>query len=125
MDHRPEVPREVSLGCARCGSCCKKAYLNVTFEELEDFGSEDALFIVKHWHRNPGAEHYACDMLGEDGLCTAYDSRPPVCSGYPWYGREPSQEQAGHLGDQCSYLLDVPPEQRPEGSRPLIPLTVL
>lgn len=54
--------------------------------------------------------------------CRAYDRRPPMCSGFPWYGREP--EPGRLMYGQCSYLLDVAASERPEGSRPLIPLTV-
>jgi Fe-S-cluster containining protein len=32
------------------------------------------------------AHLYSCDQLGEDGLCTAHETRPLVCRGYPWYG---------------------------------------
>jgi Fe-S-cluster containining protein len=53
--------------------------------------------------------------------CRAYDRRPPVCSNYPWYGGEPGSSQ--WIERNCSYLLDVPPSERPEGARPLIPLT--
>jgi hypothetical protein len=58
----------------------------------------------------------------EHMACRAYDHRPAMCSGYPWYGREPDTSR---LYGQCSFLLDVPPSERPEGSRPLIPLTVV
>lgn len=57
-------------------------------------------------------------------LCTAHDERPEMCSGYPWYGREPGVGGMPHE-KHCSYLLDLPPDQRPEEARPLIPLTVL
>ena len=58
----------------------------------------------------------------EHAACRAYGRRPPMCSGYPWYGRDP---EPGWAYRQCSYLLDVPPAERPAGSRPLIPLTVV
>ena len=58
--------------------------------------------VCKHWHpltreeaveRNPfyvlrlprDAHFYACDQLGDDGRCMAYEERPLVCRGYPWY----------------------------------------
>lgn len=84
----------------------------------------DADFITAHWHPL-GDSEYRCDAFDPvTRLCTARDGRPPVCRNYPWYGREPSAEQAAkNMGPQCSYLADLPPDQRPEGSRPLIPLT--
>jgi Fe-S-cluster containining protein len=118
----------VSLGCARCGQCCQKAYINVQPFDLEMMardGSVSAGFILEHWHLNADdPDSYHCDMLGADGLCTAYDDRPPVCEGYPWYGEDPLI-RVQYVGERCSYLLDVKPADRPDGSRPLIPLTVL
>ena len=52
------------------------------------------------------AHLYTCDRLGADGRCTAYEERPLVCRGYPWYGGAP-REMA--LADpECGYLVDVP-----------------
>ena len=83
----------------------------------------NADFIAAHW-KPVSDENCACDMYDrEAGLCTAQDSKPPVCSRYPWYGREPDDGTGMPL--QCSYLADLPREKRPEGARPLIPLMVI
>lgn len=83
-------------------------------------------FITAHWKLNDDGRTYSCDAFDQvTRLCMAHDERPPVCSGYPWYGTEPDDVHISALGGQCSYLLDVAPDRRPEGSRPLIPLTVL
>ena len=76
------------------------------------------------------AEHcdgyWTCDAYDPGHQeCTAHDARPPLCRGFPWYGDGPSAERAGRVHRECSYLADLPPGDRPEGSRPLIPLTVL
>lgn len=85
---------------------------------------KNAEFIVAHWHPNDDGETYSCDRFDPaTRLCTAHDGRPAVCSGFPWYGRDPDDEHIKALPAHCSYLADVPPDQRPEGSRPLIPLT--
>jgi Fe-S-cluster containining protein len=84
----------------------------------------DADFITAHWHPNDDGETWHCDALDPDTrLCTVHEDRPPVCRDYPWYGEDPAK-RASHVGPECSYLLDVPPAERPEGARPLIPLTV-
>jgi len=84
----------------------------------------NADFIAVHWTPAAGGEGCACDMYDRDSrLCTAHDSRPPVCSGYPWYGHDP--DSGVSLPLQCSYLADLPRDQRPEGARPLIALTVV
>ena len=84
----------------------------------------DANFITGHWH--PLGDHeYRCDRFDPaTRLCGAHGDRPPVCQDYPWYGEEP----AGRIQDthrHCSFLADLPPGERPEGSRPLIPLMVI
>jgi Fe-S-cluster containining protein len=85
----------------------------------------DADFIAAHF-----AEHcdglWTCDAYDpEHGTCTAHEDRPPLCRDYPWYGEQPSPDRAAHFSRQCSYLADLPPDQRPDGARPLIPLTVI
>lgn len=87
---------------------------------------QNAEFITAHW--TPIDDRtFRCDAFDPAArLCTAHDARPPVCRDFPWYGQDP-EEKAGEvrLDPQCSYLADLPPGKRPEGSRPLIPLTVL
>lgn len=86
---------------------------------------QDADFIAAHWTPD-GDDGCKCDVFDPaTGLCGAHDARPPVCRNYPWYGDEPDAERAACLPPQCSYLAEVPPGDRPQGSRPLIPLTVL
>lgn len=74
----------------------------------------NAYFILDHWSdlHHPGAEDwpgrhaYLCDAFDPVlRACTAYQDRPPVCSGYPWYGHEPRERQ---LHPACSYNADVP-----------------
>ena len=90
----------------------------------EGTGRANADFITEHWHPL-GDGDYRCDRFDPDHrTCTAHGDRPPVCSRYPWYDREPSGSDTGPP-PQCSYLADLPAGERPEGSRPLIPLAVL
>lgn len=85
---------------------------------------ENADFIAAHWM--PEGDGCKCDVFDPaTGLCGAYGSRPPVCRDYPWYGDEPDAERAACLPLQCSYLADVPLDQRPANSRPLIPVAVV
>lgn len=82
----------------------------------------DTIFAAEHWHpltraealqRNPfytarlpaDAYLYRCDQLGDDGRCMAYEERPLVCRGYPWYDAPPREME---LADQdCGYFYDV------------------
>jgi Fe-S-cluster containining protein len=86
----------------------------------------DHAFAARHWRpisraeamqRNPfytsrlprDAYLYTCDRLGEDGRCLAYEERPLVCRGYPWYGEAP---RAMALADpDCGYAVDVPDDR--------------
>lgn len=82
----------------------------------------DADFVATHW-KAVSDQDCECDMFDrESRMCTAHDRRPPVCRGYPWYGRDAVSGR--FLPARCSYLADLPPQRRPEGSRPLIPLMV-
>lgn len=65
----------------------------------------------------PGSEvfvwsmFYSCDFYDRDTKqCGAYDRRPPMCSGYPWYGEPPDPRKA--IPPECSYLEDIPVTMR-------------
>jgi Fe-S-cluster containining protein len=103
---------EMSL-CNQCGACCRVLTLEQSPEEVRSIAAvtkalgipSDHQFAAEHWHpltreeamernvfyasRLPADAHlYWCDRLGTGGRCMAYDDRPLVCRGYPWYGGE-------------------------------------
>lgn len=88
---------------------------------------EDIDFMAAHWTPVTGQpDRYDCDQYDpRERACRAQDTKPPVCRDYPWYGEGPTPQRAAALDPQCSYLGDVKPEHRPEGSRPLIPIEVV
>lgn len=122
-----------SLGCARCGDCCDPIRLPVefhpdTFQARPGSNAEqDLAFIREHWTATgevteDGSGLWRCDRFDSvERVCMAHEDRPPVCRNYPWYGREPGPGKITH-DLSCSYLLDLPPWERPAGSRPLIPV---
>jgi Fe-S-cluster containining protein len=130
-----------SAGCAACGSCCDPVVLKADVytgccerARAGDVVHDNDRFIAQHWHPQGAivldAEtllELRCDAFDPaTRLCTAREDRPPVCRDYPWYGEDPVTSGRGpRLYPDCSYLADVPPDQRPEGARPLIPLTVI
>ncbi len=96
--------------CNQCGACCRVLTLEQSPEEIRAMAAltsvlgipSDMTFAAQHWHaltreeatqRNPyyatrlppDAHLYHCDQLGSDGRCLAYEERPLVCRGYPWY----------------------------------------
>ncbi len=71
----------------------------------------DAQFILEHWH-DIGTGDAMCDAFDpETRRCTVYDERPPVCSGYPFYGRPPRMD--GAMYPWCGYISDIEPEPVP------------
>lgn len=116
----------MTLGCARCGDCCEEIW-SMPRCGLEKQGTDEAAFLLEHWQDIGDEEgHYTCDQFDRvHRLCLAHEDRPPVCSNYPWYSDPPGQGNVVIKNPQCSYLLDLPPTSRPEGSRPLIPVEVL
>jgi Fe-S-cluster containining protein len=133
----------VSLGCAGCGDCCNpvkiefatwanavgqaRAYQpdEIDLSDPEDRSNwADCVFVAASL-RPVGAEghqvYLKCANYDSDHQsCRAYGKRPPLCRRFPWYDREPD---GGIVDLRCSYLLDIAPDQRPEGARPLIPIT--
>jgi Fe-S-cluster containining protein len=116
--------------CNQCGACCRVLTLEQSLQEVQAMATltraigipSDTIFAAAHWHpltraeameRNPfytarltaDAHLYRCDQLGEDGRCMAYEERPLVCRGYPWYDQPPREME---LADQdCGYFYDV------------------
>ena len=126
--------------CNKCGACCRVLTLAQSPDEVRNIAAltavlgipSDHQFAAEHWRpltrqeamrRNPiytarlapDAHLYSCDMLGDDGLCMAFETRPLVCRGYPWYG-EPPRDMA--LADpDCDFYEDIVHEhviRRPE-----------
>jgi len=121
--------------CNRCGACCRVLVLEQPPEQVQAMAAitkvlgipSDHVFAAEHWHpltrdeamaRNPfyvrqlpeDAHLYRCDQLGEDGRCQAYETRPLVCRGYPWYGGTPrpmplADANCGYVYDQIAELL--------------------
>ncbi len=115
--------------CNQCGACCRVLTLEQSPEEVQAIAAvsgvlgipSDHVFAAEHWHpltreeamrRNPfyvthlpaSAHLYWCDQLSADGRCMAYEERPLVCRGYPWYG-QPVRDMP--LPDaKCGYVHD-------------------
>lgn len=118
--------------CNGCGACCKVIKLEQSPDEVAQTAAltrvlgipSDHRFVAEHWRpltraeameRNAfytsrlpaGAHLYTCDRLGADGRCLAYDERPLVCRGYPWYDQAPRRVPLADA--ECGYAVDLPP----------------
>lgn len=115
--------------CNGCGSCCDPVHLSQTQEELaamspDDFVDPDfqpwALALIPI-PREEGIERarvsgrgpvggwayfYRCPSFDEGTrLCTAHETRPLVCRGYPWYRGVP--EPGKSLSRYCAFRADI------------------
>jgi Fe-S-cluster containining protein len=118
--------------CNGCGACCRVIFLEQSPDEVQRMAAltrvlgipSDHAFVAEHWRpltrdeamqRNPfytsrlapDAHLYTCDRLGDDGACMAYDERPFVCRGYPWYGQAP--RPMALADEECGYRVDLVP----------------
>jgi Fe-S-cluster containining protein len=49
---------------------------------------------------------YECKNFdAETKQCGIYETRPPICSGFPWYGNKPDPTKA--MPPECGFLEDV------------------
>ena len=115
--------------CNGCGDCCRVIGAPVTKRRMRERSVYDSEFLLQHWHRvsrpearrrnphiqadTPGHFYYECDMFDPDtNSCTAHESKPRVCTGFPWYGGEANTTAIGGL-PACSFWADVSAELRP------------
>lgn len=117
--------------CNRCGDCCTAIALSSgvlarvgEFSETPDPRDDEtwrswwtnwsdvqraeaidwwlnAQTVAGHWRSN-GDGSFRCDHF-DNGSCRIYQDRPPVCSGYPWYGETPTDDRASRLSGRCSF----------------------
>jgi Fe-S-cluster containining protein len=121
--------------CNRCGACCEVIFFPKTKKETRArVAGEDALFIEEHWHRIARAEaerrnmavadvsgrcfYYECDHWDpETRLCRAGEEKPPICRGFPWYGRPDGPVETTYALEPfptCSFWADVPRDRWPQ-----------
>lgn len=147
----------MSLGCAAgsCGRCCDPVFLPTTLAEtrakIADLDSPrpftDDSRANTEWARDylvpldPQPESFdgvaltptwgsmwACRAFNTETRLCEHPDRPPICTGYPWYGQPPGEHgrrtSTYFLGD-CSYQLDIPVEERRPDARPLLPIVAV
>lgn len=109
--------------CSRCGDCCERIWSvppavveamlarppSLAMTRVEQSNYATALFVTEHWTATQvsvSSARWSCDAFDPDTrLCTAHEARPPVCSGFPWYGQEPTLTKELH--PRCSFNADV------------------
>lgn len=125
--------------CIKCGDCCELIPFKYNKKEIKEIlrnnktldndNIESLTFIEKNWVRVNKKESsdrnkeifgypvgrkgylYKCLKFDIDKReCGAYTDRPPVCSGYPWYNKDPDDTMG--LPIRCSFREDIPIEIR-------------
>src|SRR5574344_676807 len=81
------VKYEIKGACKKCGKCCRYMYSFDTYTEQE-FKFMQALFpsYKRFYIRGKDEEGnfiFACKYVSDEGLCTVYDKRLPMCKKYP------------------------------------------
>lgn len=126
--------------CNMCGKCCEAIHIPHSMEKVKRIASigysADAKFIAENWipisreeaftinpylaakakEEHAGqllneGHYYTCTKLDkETKLCTVHEERPPICSGYPWYGKMPNIHEVLY-DENCSYKVDIEDER--------------
>lgn len=98
-----------------CGACCDPVFLPQQMAELAFAPfigprSAQTYWIADHWAPyaawGNGVAIQCTEYDAKTRSCMAYDSRPPVCRDYPFYGREPNLD--GQIVDLiCGYQAEA------------------
>lgn len=117
--------------CTRCGDCCegislasamtKDEFINKCIEVEVDPGTAE--LVIDHWEPlEEDPTRFNCNYFdSKKRLCT-HPNRPYICTGFPWYGREPENEVplSPEKSKRCGFWLDTPEENRPKNFLPVV-----
>lgn len=82
-----DVTYEIKGECKKCGKCCRYMYSYDTYTEKE-FKIMQFLYPKYKRFYIKGKDEFgnlifACKLVSEEGLCTDYKHRLPMCRRYP------------------------------------------
>ncbi len=82
-----KVEYEIQGECKKCGKCCRYMYSFDTYTEKE---FKFMQFLFPSYRRfyikgkdNKGNLIFACKYVTDNGLCSVYEKRLPMCKKYP------------------------------------------
>lgn len=66
---------------------------------------------IREWADRKDIGYFKCRHL-VDGVCTNYENRPNMCSGYPYYGKTKEEfletySGAGEYNPDCTWFIDL------------------
>lgn len=88
----------------------------MTFKEAKKLNPEYASRAKKF----VGRAFYSCTQYDADlKLCKVHEARPSVCSRFPFYDKDPSEESSLPTELDCSYWADAPRARWKDGVDPM------
>lgn len=99
------IEYEIKGECLKCGKCCRYMYSFDTYSEKE-FKIMQFLFpSYKRFYIKDKDEQgnliFACKYVTEEGLCSVYEKRLPMCKRYP----AKKIYYPGDLHEGCGYKI--------------------
>ena len=100
-----KVEYKIEGECKKCGKCCRYMYSFDTYTEKE---FKFMQFLFPSYRRfyirgkdESGNLIFACKYVTEEGLCSVYEKRLPMCKRYP----EKKIYYPGKLHEGCGYKI--------------------
>lgn len=83
-----DVEYEIKGECKKCGKCCRYMYSFDTYTEkefkiMQFFFPSYRRFYIKDKDEQ-GNLIFACKLVTDEGLCSVYEKRLPMCKKYPY-----------------------------------------
>jgi len=97
--------------CKKCGKCCDPIVLltKITPSLIPDSAPKG--WLQAHWHfvgQENGYYLYRCDYYDpETRLCKIQDSKPDICSDFPYYSYSDVSGLKEHLPEGCAYNVNT------------------
>lgn len=100
-----KVEYEIAGECLKCGKCCRYMYSFDTYTEKEFKVMQFIFpsyrrFYIKDKDKN-GNLIFACKYVTDEGLCSVYEKRLPMCKKYP----AKKIYYPGELHEGCGYKI--------------------
>ncbi len=122
---KPWYHEGLAFQCQGCGSCCRGpgGYVWVTLEEAQGLAQEldlDFQTFAAKMLRNTlsglalvDSPQGDCPLLGDDGRCSVYHSRPVQCRTWPWWDENlGSQQHWNNAATRCPGMNKGPAHSR-------------
>lgn len=80
----------MNFACSGCGLCCRN--VGEVIEIAKSYEGDDPSINEIKKFPYEAKEDGSCEMLGEDGKCKVYETRPDICSVETMYSKHHAKE---------------------------------